>query len=218
MGQFDIINTLKILPGIILGLTIHEFCHAYVALRCGDSTARDQGRVTLNPIKHIDPLGFILLLLVGFGWAKPVQFTESNLRNPRWDVIKIALAGPFSNALLAMLLTIVFCTLDFFVARSYDSTSVLIREILIYAIQINWALFVFNLIPIPPLDGSHLITHQLRKYPSLYLGLYKYGTLALFGILMIDSFLKIEILPIMPVISFLFKGFYSLVYIVLPGL
>ena len=211
MGQFDIIRTLQFLPGIILGLTIHEYCHAYMALRCGDSTSRDQGRVTLNPLKHIDPFGFILLILVGFGWAKPVQFTESNLRNPKRDVILIALAGPISNALLAMLLTIVFSLLNSFMPFGQDSTSVFFQNTLFYAIFINWGLFVFNLIPIPPLDGSHLLTHPLRKHPKLYLGLYKYGTMVLFGILMIDSFLKIELLPILPLIKFLFVGFMSLV-------
>lgn len=211
MGQFDLTSILRNLPGIIIGLTVHEFCHAYIAYRCGDSTARDQGRVSFNPIKHIDPLGFILLILVGFGWAKPVQFTESNLGNPKTDVIKIALAGPISNALLAMLLTIVYSLLIFLRVFNYSETSVFLRDMLTYAILINWGLFVFNLIPIPPLDGSHLITHPLRKYPNIYLGLYRYGTMVLFGILMLDSFLKIELLPIVPVIKFLAGGFMSLV-------
>src|SRR5664279_2720283 len=94
MGGFDLARALKFLPVIILGLTVHEYCHALVAHLCGDSTSKDQGRVTLNPLKHIDPLGFIMLIFVGFGWAKPVQFNEQNLRNPKTDVIKIALAGP----------------------------------------------------------------------------------------------------------------------------
>ena len=108
MDNFDFIRTLKFLPGIILGLTVHEFSHAFVAHMCGDSTSRDQGRITLNPLKHIDPLGFIMLMVAGFGWAKPVQFTEQNLRNPKTDVIKIAVAGPLSNAFIAMILSFVF--------------------------------------------------------------------------------------------------------------
>ena len=79
-----------------------------VAHICGDSTSKDQGRVTLNPLKHIDPLGFIMLIVAGFGWAKPVQFNETNLRNPKTDVIKIALAGPLSNAVIAMILSVIF--------------------------------------------------------------------------------------------------------------
>ena len=100
MDNFDIARTLKFLPGIILGLTVHEFSHAFVAHLCGDSTSKDQGRVTLNPLKHIDLLGFIMLMVAGFGWAKPVQFTEQNLRNPKTDVIKIAVAGHCQMQLL----------------------------------------------------------------------------------------------------------------------
>ena len=114
MGNFDFVRILKFLPGIILGLTVHEFSHAFVAHLCGDSTARDQGRITLNPLKHIDPLGFIMLMVAGFGWAKPVQFTEQNLHNPKTDVIKIALAGPLSNAIIAMLLSVLFSLLASF--------------------------------------------------------------------------------------------------------
>ncbi len=108
MDNFDILRTLKFLPGIILGLTVHEFSHAFIAHRCGDSTSRDQGRVTLNPLKHIDPLGFVMLLFAGFGWAKPVEFNELNLRNPKTDPLKIAVAGPISNAILAMVLSVIF--------------------------------------------------------------------------------------------------------------
>jgi len=100
LENFDLLRILKYLPGIIIGLTVHEFSHAYIANRCGDSTAKDQGRVTLNPFKHIDLMGFAMLIVVGFGWAKPVQFNEQNLRNPRTDVMKIAIAGPLSNAIL----------------------------------------------------------------------------------------------------------------------
>jgi Zn-dependent proteases len=218
MANFDFIRILEYLPGIILGLTVHEFSHAFIALKCGDSTARDMGRVSLNPIKHIDPLGFLLLIIAGFGWAKPVQFNESMLRNPRKDVIKIALAGPLSNAILAMLLSVLYILLTYFFAQSSFVRSLVFNEVFSYAIVINWGLMVFNLIPIPPLDGSHFITHPLRKHPALYQGLYRYGTLVLFGILMIDSFLKIQLLPIVPVIRFLYSGFFSLVSFVLPGL
>jgi Zn-dependent protease len=209
MGAFDLMRILTTLPGIILGLTVHEFFHAYIAHRCGDNTARDQGRITLNPLKHIDPLGFILLIIAGFGWAKPVMFTEANLKNPKIDVIKIALAGPLSNAILAMLLSVLFSVINSF--GLWSGVNQLSYEIFLYAIVINWGLFVFNLIPIPPLDGSHLLTHPLRKHPAIYQGLYKYGTLSLFGILIAESYLNVTILPISPVIMFLFKGFLSLV-------
>jgi Zn-dependent protease len=211
LDNFDIARTLKFLPGIILGLTVHEFSHAFVAQLCGDSTAREQGRVTLNPLKHIDLFGFIMLLVAGFGWAKPVQFIEENLRNPKTDVIKIAVAGPLSNAIIAMLLSVLFSLLVTFVPIYSGDTIRLIYEIIHYAIYINWGLFVFNLIPLPPLDGSHLLFYQLKKFPVLYSGLYKYGSMILFGLLIATTLTKINFLPIWPAIQFLGEGFLSLV-------
>jgi len=206
MEAFDFARVLKFLPGIILGLTLHEYSHALVAHMCGDSTSKDQGRVTLNPLKHIDPLGFILIIAVGFGWAKPVQFNEQNLHNPKRDVMKIAVAGPLSNALLAMVLSVIFSLLS-----SVVEYSNLVYEIFIYAIYINWGLFIFNLIPLPPLDGSHLLFNQFRKFPALHAGLYKYGSFLLFGLILATAFTKINFLPIWPMIQFLGEGFLSLV-------
>jgi Zn-dependent protease len=211
MGSFDLARALKFLPGIILGLTVHEYCHALVAHMCGDSTSKDQGRISLNPLKHIDPLGFIMLIFVGFGWAKPVQFNEQNLRNPKIDVIKIALAGPLSNAVIAMVLSIIFSLLS---SAAFDHTRSLWQissEVFIYAIYLNWGLFIFNLIPLPPLDGSHLLLNQLKKYPALYNGLYKYGSLLLFALIIGSFVTKINFLPIWPAIQFIGEGFLSLV-------
>jgi Zn-dependent protease len=211
MGSFDLARALKFLPGIILGLTVHEYCHALVAHMCGDSTSKDQGRVTLNPLKHIDPLGFLMLIFVGFGWAKPVQFNEQNLRNPKTDVIKIALAGPLSNAVIAMVLSIVFSLLSSAAFNHSTSLWQVSSEVFIYAIYINWGLFIFNLIPLPPLDGSHLLLYQLKRYPALYNGLYKYGSLLLFGLIIGSFVTKINFLPIWPAIQFIGEGFLSLV-------
>lgn len=211
MDNFDFLRTLKFLPGIILGLTVHEFSHAFVAHLCGDSTSKDQGRITLNPLKHIDLLGFVMLMVAGFGWAKPVQFTEQNLHNPRTDVIKIAIAGPLSNAVIAMILSVLFSVLvTFFPVYSSPATRIF-YEVLHYAIYINWGLFIFNLIPLPPLDGSHLLFNQFKKFPLLYNGLYKYGSMILFGLILATIFTKIDFLPIWPAIKFLGEGFLSLV-------
>lgn len=211
MESFDLARTLKFLPGIIIGLTVHEYCHALVAHMCGDSTSKDQGRITLNPLKHIDPLGFIMLIVAGFGWAKPVHFNEQNLRNPKYDVIKIALAGPLSNAVIAMILSIIFSALTSFMPVYSNSTMQVASEIFLYAIYINWGLFIFNLIPLPPLDGSHLLFYQLRRFPALYDGLYKYGSFLLFGLLIATTLTKINFLPIWPLIQWLGEGFLSLV-------
>jgi Zn-dependent protease len=211
LENFDLVRVLKFLPGVILGLTVHEFCHAWVAHMCGDSTSKDQGRVTLNPFKHIDPLGFIMLIVVGFGWAKPVQFNENNLRNPRTDVIKIALAGPLSNALIAMILSVILALIAKSVTDFYSQGMQIVTEVFRYAIFINWGLFVFNLIPLPPLDGSHLIFSQLKRFPSIYEGLYKYSSYLLFGLVIATMLTKINFLPIGPVIEFFYRGFFSII-------
>ncbi|MGD0581626.1 MAG: site-2 protease family protein [Bacteroidales bacterium] len=210
MDHFDIARTLKFLPGIILGLTVHEFSHAIVARWCGDSTSADQGRVTLNPLKHIDPLGFILLLVAGFGWAKPVQFNEQNLKNPRTDILKIAVAGPLSNAVLAMLLSVIMVLCSKMVTVYPGNAVNTGFEILFYAIFINWGLFVFNLIPLPPLDGSHILFHPFRRYPEVHDWLYKYGSLALFVILIAGGVSGKSFLPIAPAIQYLAEGFLGL--------
>jgi len=204
--SIDIIHSLKLLPGIVVGLTIHEFSHAYIAHRCGDNTSRDQGRVTLNPLKHIDLLGFLMLFFAGFGWAKPVQFNEMNLRNPKTDVLKIAVAGPVSNALTAILLSVVLVLIlnSVYIAD-------LLWELFIYAIFINWGLFVFNMIPLPPLDGSHLLFHFFKKYPAVYQAAYKYGTMVLFTLILMTFVFKVNLLPIWPLIEFIGKGFLRII-------
>lgn len=207
----DIERILKFLPGIILGLTVHEFSHALIAHRCGDPTSKDQGRITLNPLKHIDPFGFIMLLVAGFGWAKPVQFNEQNLRNPKTDVIKIAAAGPMSNAILAMVLSLIFSLISNFLPAYQNYGNQTLSEVFFYAIYINWGLFIFNLIPLPPLDGSHLLFFQLKRYPVLYEGLYKYGSLLLVGLLIATAVSKINFLPIWPLVQYLGQGFLSIV-------
>ena len=211
MGSFDLARILKYLPGIIIGLTVHEFCHALVAHMCGDSTSKEQGRVTLNPLKHIDPLGFIMLIVAGFGWAKPVQFNEQNLHNPKTDVIKIALAGPLSNAAIAMILSILFSLISRVVPAHHSSAIQIATEVFIYAIYINWGLFIFNLIPLPPLDGSHVLFQQFRRFPALYDGLYKYGSWVLFILVIATVITKVNLFPIWPVIKFFGEGFLSLV-------
>ena len=206
MGNFDLERVLTFLPGIILGLTVHEFCHALVAHMCGDSTSKDQGRVTLNPLKHIDPIGFMMLIFAGFGWAKPVQFNEENLRNPKTDVLKIALAGPLSNAVLAMILSVIFSLVS--ASSELPETA---YNVFIYAIYINWGLFVFNLIPLPPLDGSHLLLHKLKSWPQLYNAIYKYGSFLLFGLIIGSMVTKIDFLPIGSIMQFLTRGFLAIV-------
>lgn len=210
MEHFDLGRILKFLPGIILGLTVHEFSHAYIAHRCGDSTSKEQGRITLNPLRHIDFLGFMMLLIAGFGWAKPVEFREQNLRNPKRDVIKIAVAGPLSNAVFAIVLSVLYKIIGFIVPAYQSAGTQVLNEVFIYAIYINWGLFVFNLIPLPPLDGSHLLLHYFKRYPALYEGLFKYGSWIFFGLIIVTMVTEINLLPIWPAVQFLGQGFLSL--------
>jgi len=211
MNHFDILTTLKYLPGILLGLTIHEFSHAWVANQCGDTTSKEQGRVTLNPLKHIDPIGFLLLLVAGFGWAKPVQFNEQNLKNPKTDVLKIAGAGPASNALLAMLLSLVLVIWMNAISYDYNRINNFVYESLRYAIYINWGLLIFNMIPIPPLDGSHFLLSWFRKKPALYNAFYRYGSFLLLALVIGSMATSINFFPIWPAIRFLGDGFLSLI-------
>ncbi len=209
MEHFDFLRVIEFLPGIIIGLTVHEFSHAFVADKCGDSTSKEQGRITLNPFKHIDILGFIMLLVAGFGWAKPVQFNEQNLRNPKRDVIKIAVAGPLSNAVTAIILSLIYVVIRHFIQAYSGNGMIIMNEMFIYGIYINWGLFVFNLIPLPPLDGSHLLLSYFKKYPVVYEGFYKYGSYFFFVLILITMFTKVNLLPIWPVVRYLGDGVLS---------
>jgi len=211
MGNLAIARILEFLPGIIIGLTVHEFSHAWMAKKCGDTTSEQQGRVSLNPLRHIDPLGFLMLLVAGFGWAKPVQFNEQNLRNPRRDVMKIAVAGPVSNAVLAMVLSVIFSLFVHYTAGIYSNWISITKNLLLYAIYINWGLFIFNLIPLPPLDGSHLLLNQFKKFPHVYDAMYKYGSYIFLGLILVTVFTDLNLFPIGPAMEFLARGFLSII-------
>ena len=194
---FDFVWILKSIPAVILGLTVHELAHGYTAYRLGDSTAKDDGRITLNPMKHLDPLGFLLIVVAGFGWAKPVIFNPGNLKHKHRDEILISLAGPFSNLLLGMVFLLVaraFYAWEFF---STTDVGLAVVNLLILWAVINFGLFLFNLIPIPPLDGSHLYTTFLKQTnPVLFQRLYQYGTWGLLIVIVLQNFTKVEILPL----------------------
>ena len=193
----DLTEILKIAPAAVIGLTVHEFSHAYTAYKLGDNTAKNDGRLTLNPLKHIDWMGFFLIVIAGFGWAKPVSFNPNNLKNKHRDEILISIAGPFSNFLLAILFFVIARLLYF--ADYFHATTIgleIINLIMMWGV-INFSLFIFNLIPIPPLDGSHVYLTFLKDInPQLMMNMYKYGTLVLLAIIIIESKLNINILHI----------------------
>lgn len=182
-------GVLLTLPGIVLGLALHEFAHAYSAYKLGDDTPRLQGRVTINPIAHMDPIGLICIIFIGFGWGKPVMINPMNFRYRRRDEIIVSLAGVATNFVLAIVLTIVYAifirTTGMFVMTTMGHT---IQLMILYAIRINLVLMVFNLLPIPPLDGFSVLSELLRiKYTDIWYKLYQNGmwilmALVLFGV------------------------------------
>jgi len=210
----DWLSKLYFLPGILLGLTVHEFCHAYSAYKLGDNTAKEQGRLTFNPIKHIDPLGFIFILIAGFGWAKPVEFNPENLKNFRRDKALIAAAGPLSNLILGILLC--FCVkglINYYYFNDNLTENINIEHlyyVLIYAASINFGLFIFNLLPIPPLDGSHIVFSGLNLKPEIEHKIRMIGMPLLFVIIIIQNTSDITIIPLGKVINVMLNFFISL--------
>jgi Zn-dependent protease len=157
---------------LLVSLTIHEFAHAFIAEKLGDPTPRIQGRITLNPLAHLDPLGSLAILLVGFGWGKPVMFDPYNLRSPKRDVALIALAGPASNLILATLLAIVLQAV---------SLPLFAQDVITFVIATNVGLAIFNLIPIHPLDGGKILIGLAPKDVAQEWDqiLHQYGTIIL---------------------------------------
>ncbi len=166
-NKFSVIQLLLLIPVMLISLSVHEYAHGYAAMKLGDNTARNLGRLNLNPKSHIDPMGLIFLLLFGFGWAKPVPVNMRNVKRGRLGFLAVALAGPLSNIILALLgavLSGLFMVLDSHVAMSEAVTLVVYLFFMIF-VQLNVTYAVFNMIPVPPLDGSRIITAIIpRKY------------------------------------------------------
>jgi Zn-dependent protease len=192
----DISRILYTIPAILIGFTVHEFFHAFAAYKLGDTTAKDQGRLTLNPIKHIDLMGFIFILFAGFGWAKPVQFSPQNLKNPRRDRGFIALAGPVSNLLLGIVFILICKMMIVYTPENYGSIYMIIFQLCINAAYINFGLAIFNMLPIPPLDGSHVFFSGLNLSYETELKISRIGMPLLFIIIIIQNATDISILPI----------------------
>jgi Zn-dependent protease len=197
MNNLDFVYILQVLPGIVLGFTVHEFAHAFVAFHLGDDTARRMGRYSLNPLKHIDPFGFLLLIIAGFGWAKPVMIDRSRLGNPRRDDALIAVAGPLSNLGLSFISAGVIKIILLTVPYEGNAAYSWILNALIAGVYVNLGLFIFNLLPIPPLDGSHVLLQALNIQDDVNVrAFYKYGTFLLLGVIIAERALNIDILPI----------------------
>jgi Zn-dependent protease len=183
------------IAALILALTVHEFAHAWAADKLGDSTAKHMGRLTLNPLAHLDPIGSIFLLLAGFGWGKPVPVNDRNFKNPAIDTLKVSVSGPLSNLLLAVIFAIPIRFLDL-----PANTNLLFQVI----VSINLILMTFNLLPIPPLDGSSIL--------RIFLGESGYAAFEQMGI-----YILIAILFFTPLISIIIKYVAGNIFIFLTN-
>ena len=180
-----------LIPVLLFALVFHEFAHGWVANKLVDPTAKSAGRLTLNPIAHLDMFGSLMILFVGFGWAKPVPVDSRYLANPRIDMMKIAFAGPAANLLLAFITGILIR------ATGYLGP---FTTMMIMFTQINIMLAVFNMIPIPPLDGSQIFSGMMiRSNPDLVMKLQIYGPQILMGLILFGMFTSFS--PIWMIIS-----------------
>ena len=199
-------SLLIILPAILIALTIHEFAHGWVAFRLGDPTARDAGRLTLNPLPHLDTVGTLMLIITtlsgkgSFGWAKPVPVNGYNFANPKRDGLLVSLAGPVSNILLALVFGYSYRGIfgDHVYPNAYTGI------FLLQCISINIGIAFFNLIPVPPLDGSHILAGLLPNHliPS-YFNKMRYMPMIFMGMLIAEWVLHI------PVFSAIIYPFYK---------
>ncbi len=183
---------------LLIALSVHEFAHAWTAYKLGDYTAKAEGRLTLNPLSHLDPLGTIMIILVGFGWGKPVPFNQYALKNQRWGTFLIALAGATANFITAFIFAIPF----YLNLVPFNVPGRLLLEVIIF---INIALMVFNLLPIPPLDGSKVFYSAINASQEFIFNFERNGPFLLFSLIFLEY---LGIFPIfsgilIPVINFI---------------
>ena len=185
--SFNIQDLLIRIPVLLFAITIHEYAHGKAAYSLGDPTAKKLGRLSYNPLVHIDPIGAICLFLFNFGWARPVPVNPYYFKNPRKDIVMMALSGPLAN-ISAAFVTGLFIRNFLLPWQAY-------QQILLYMILMNLGLGIFNLIPIPPLDGSHILENILSPAAaSTYRKIGRYGPILIIGVVLLDNFAHTGIL------------------------
>jgi Zn-dependent protease len=198
--DFDIQRILYTLPAVLAGLGLHEWAHAFTAWKLGDVTAKAEGRVSFNPLRHLDPVGLVFIVLLGFGWAKPVRFNPENLSHPRRDRALIAAAGPAANLLLGLaVLLFLKLAFDFAFEKMLSLPPKVLTaslRFLFSAASVNLGLFVFNMLPLPPLDGSHIFFSGIQMQPRTEKRVLQFGALALLLIILAENRTGINIIPI----------------------
>ena len=209
----NFLTLLLIAPPILLALTFHEYAHAYIAYRYGDDTAKQHGRLTLNPLRHLDPLGTIMIFIVHFGWAKPVPVNPYRLRNPKKDMLWISAAGPLANMVLALASGLLIRVLHNSGVTPDGQTAIgLLFFMLVMSLQINLALAVFNILPIAPLDGSKILSGLMpARYEKWIYFLQRYGPFILIGLILFSQVTGVSVLgklvwPFVDFFSQIFAG------------
>jgi len=201
-----------LIPVIIFALSFHEFSHGWMAHRYGDPTAKLAGRLTLNPMAHLDVFGSLALYLMGFGWAKPVPVNPQYLANPKKDMMWIALAGPVSNLIVALISGIL---LSILLRLGLIGSQSPIIIVLIMSLQINLVLAIFNFIPIPPLDGSRILEGLIHnKYHNELAKFEYYGPRILMGLIILSMFTRFNIFAVIisPIMTIFLKLFTFGIY------
>ena len=203
------------IPVVIFSLTVHEYSHGRVAFLLGDNTAKRLGRLSFNPLKHLDPIGTLFFYFMGFGWAKPVPVDPRNFDQPRRDMMYVAIAGPLSNLALAV-------TCGFFIRIIDPYDSWILFTLLSFGVYINVALAIFNLLPVFPLDGSSVIKGLVPfNVAERLIGLDRFGAFLLIGVVLLDHFAHTGILgvvlwvPIITGVQFLSQDAFPDIYNVL---
>ena len=200
------------LPAILIALSVHECAHAWAAYKLGDPTAKNFGRLTINPLKHLDPLGVLCMIEARFGWARPVPVNSRNLKNPKRDMVLVSLAGPAANIVLAFIGLLVLRILQVFLLPALSPVSlgsfgtgaiVMLLEFLVLFCMLNAGLAIFNLLPIPPLDGSHLLALILPS--RIYFKYVQYERYISFALVLLLVFNVLDI-PLFYLRSYLMMG------------
>ncbi len=177
--SYKILQLLICIVALLPALTFHEWAHGYAAYKLGDETAKADGRLSLNPLDHLDPIGSLMLLLVGFGWAKPVPVMTRNFKKPKRDFALVSLAGPLANFLLALVSGLLFVLMLFIVSENDltdSNTMEALTDVFYYSMAFNIGLGTFNLIPIPPLDGSNILMGILPQRAAMQYSKIRYYT------------------------------------------
>ncbi len=221
---FNLQETLLCLPGLIVALTLHEYAHARTAVKLGDPTPEMQGRLNINPLSHMDPVGTICLLFGGFGWGKPVQINPTNFRNPEKDGAKVAAAGPIMNFIIAIVCAVLYAALYIIAIKTgnysidsidgpvFSSSWETILLIVVYAMYLNIGLCIFNLLPFPPLDGSKIFRAFLKGKAKEFLYSIERYSMIIIMVLFITHIASYIITPIvnaiihyvlLPIINFI---------------